>query len=71
MHEKQHQNTASQLMDNAYKLWGWYNMLKSLTKDFLSTDLGQQLMAWGALLLGQLDFEIINSYLNSAISMFR
>lgn len=48
MYQKQNKTTVELLLEYAYKAWTYHNMFKGLTKDFLSTDLGQLLLERGA-----------------------
>lgn len=67
MHQKQNKTTVELLLENAYKGWTYHNMFKALTKDFLSTALGQQLLEHCAHAIQHTDMASIISFFHTAI----
>lgn len=65
----QKKTVLEQLMELTYKTWCWHNMLKSVTMQFLSTDLGQWLLTRGTHLFQQLDPSNICDILHSVLPL--
>ena len=70
MNQKQNKTNVEQLLDNAYKALGWHNFFKGMTKEFVSSDTGQQLLDAGMHLLHQTDSGTILGYLHTIIQSF-
>ncbi|PHV36921.1 hypothetical protein CSQ95_21965 [Janthinobacterium sp. BJB304] len=69
MLQNQNKTVLEQLMELTYKAWCWHNMLKSLTMNFLSSDLGQWLLTGGTHLLQQLEPSNICGILHSVFPL--
>ena len=69
MLQNQNKTVLEQLMELTYKAWCWHNMLKSLTMNFLSTDLGQRMLSGSTHLLQQLAPNNICDILHSVLPL--
>ena len=63
---KQNKTNVEVLLDTAFKALSWHNALKGMTKEFVTSDTGQQLLDAGSHFLQQIDFSTILGYLHIA-----
>lgn len=66
MNQKQNKSNVELMLDTAFKVWNWHNALKEMTKGFVSSDTGQQLLEAGMHLLRHIDFDTIVGCLQAA-----